>query len=196
MCISKAMRYGQRGQRGFTIIELVIFIVVIGVAVAGVLGVMNFTTSRSADPQLRKQALVLAEGMLEEVQTARFTFCTPDDAAAETAASTADCATPESVGLPPNDTSRPYLNVTDYVPAFGTAQPYTRDALDIKFPDGYSATVTLSPEVAFGPTNATVAPADATPANLNALRITVTVNYAGGNVTLVGYRTRYAPNLI
>ncbi|KAB8045000.1 type IV pilus modification PilV family protein [Janthinobacterium aquaticum] len=192
MC-TDPLRFGRRGQCGFTIIELVIFIVVIGVAVAGVLGVMNLTTSRSADPQLRKQALVLAEGLLEEIQSARFTFCKPDDAAAETAVNTAGCATPQAVGQPAG--TRPYLSVTDYVPAFGTAQPYIRDALDIKFPDGYSATVTLSPEVALGPADALV-PADATPANLNALRITVTVSYAGGNVTLVGYRTRYAPNLI
>lgn len=191
----KPVRSWQRGQRGFTIIELVIFIVVIGVAVAGILGVMTFTTSRSADPQLRKQALVLAEGMLEEVQTARFTFCTPDDPAAETAASTADCATPESVGLPPNGISRPYLNVTDYVAAFGTSQGYPTDAIGTNFPPGYTVAVTIAPETALGPTGAVV-PVDATPANMNALRITVTVTYGNQNVTLVGYRTRYAPNLI
>ena len=34
-------------------------------------------------------------------------------------------------------------------------------------------------------------------ANLNALRITVVVTYGGNqSITLVGYRTRYAPNLI
>lgn len=194
MC-TDPLRFGRHGQRGFTIIELVIFIVVIGVAVAGVLGVMNFTTSRSADPQLRKQALVLAEGMLEEVQTARFTFCTPDDPAAETAASTAECATPESVGLPAAGTLRPYLNVTDYVSAFGTAQTYTSDAVGTVFPAPYTLAVTIAPETALGPAGGLV-PSGAVPANMEALRITVTVTYPGQSITLVGYRTRYAPNLI
>lgn len=194
MCISDVVRHRRRVQRGFTIIELVIFIVVVGVAVAGVLGVMNFTTSRSADPQLRKQALVLAEGLLEEIQSARFTFCKPDDAAAETAAGTAECTTPQTVGQPAG--SRPYLSVIDYVSAFGTAVEYKKDAIDSPFPQGYTVTVAVSPEAALGPADALV-PADATPANLNALRITVTVSYGGNDsVTLVGYRTRYAPNLI
>ena len=64
----------------------------VGVAVLGVLRVISFTTANSADPQLRKQALVLAESMLEEVQLARFTYCDPmQDPAAETATSAADC---------------------------------------------------------------------------------------------------------
>lgn len=183
MC-TDPLRFGRRGQRGFTIIELVIFIVVIGVAVAGVLGVMNLTTSRSADPQLRKQALMLAEGMLEEVQGARYTFCNPNDPAAETAASTADCTTPQSMGQPTG--SRPYLSVTDYVPAFGTSKKYPDDALGALFFSPYEVAVTVTQEPNLGvgvPTS-------------ESLRITVTVTYGNQNVTLVGYRTRYAPNLI
>ena len=62
-------------------------------------------------------------------------------------------------------------------------------------------TVTVAPEAALGPVDAFVAPAagpvNASPANLEALRITVVVSYGGNqSITLVGYRTRYAPNLI
>jgi len=186
MCISDAARHRQRGQRGFTIIELVIFIVVVSVAVVGVLGVMTFTTSRSADPQLRKQALVFAEGMLEEVQGARFTFCKPDDPAAETAANPAACTTPQAAGLPPAGTLRPYLNVTDYVPAFGTAQTYNENAIGTPFVAPYRVSVTVAQEPNLGAGVPTT----------ESLRITVTVTYGNDNITLVGYRTRYAPNLI
>lgn len=192
-------------QRGFTLIELVIFILVISLAVVGLLGVISRTTSSSADPQLRKQALVLAESMLEEVQLARFTYCDALDPVAETATNAlpfnatgnpGGCNTPQNVGTPAS-TVRPYYNVTDYVDAFGTAKTYTDDAAGASFPKQYAVTVAITPEAALGPAGAQVAPADATPNNMNALRITVMVTYAGGQpVTLVGYRTRYAPNLI
>ena len=54
------------GVRGFSLIELVFFIVVVSVALAGVLQVMQVTTRASADPLVRKQALALAESILQE----------------------------------------------------------------------------------------------------------------------------------
>ena len=69
----------RRTARGFSFIELIIFIVIISIAVAGILMVMNYTTAHSADAQLRKQALAIAESLLEEIELARFTYCQPAD---------------------------------------------------------------------------------------------------------------------
>lgn len=52
---------------GFTLIELIIFIVVVSAGLAGILSVMNTTVKSSADPMVRKQAVALAESVLEEV---------------------------------------------------------------------------------------------------------------------------------
>lgn len=54
-------------QRGFTLIELIIFIVIVGVGVAGVLSVFTTSVKSSADPMVRKQALSIAESLLEEI---------------------------------------------------------------------------------------------------------------------------------
>ena len=81
-----------RQDRGLTLIELVLFITVVSAALAGVLSVFVQTTLRSADPMQRRQALAIAESLLEEVQLMPFTFCDGDDANAETATSTAGCA--------------------------------------------------------------------------------------------------------
>jgi MSHA pilin protein MshD len=184
-------------QRGVTLIELVIFIMIIGVALAGLLQVLNFTTKSSADPLRQKQALMIAEGLLEEVRLSAFTFCEPTDAKVATAANATECTVPESFGLTAGETSgRPHDNVNDYVAASGTPNAAFNDALgklvdahgnpvDV---DGYSAQVTIRPAVlnGIGDTGAS--------ADTDVLRITVEVSYDGQMLALDGYRTRYAPN--
>jgi MSHA pilin protein MshD len=54
-------------QGGLTFVELIIFIVVISVGIVGILSVMNLTTRSSADPMVRKQAMAMAEAVLEEI---------------------------------------------------------------------------------------------------------------------------------
>lgn len=55
-------------QRGISLIELIMFIVIISIAVAGILLVMNKVTGHSADTLVRKQALAVAESLLEEIE--------------------------------------------------------------------------------------------------------------------------------
>jgi MSHA pilin protein MshD len=149
--------------------------------------VFNIGARASADPMRRKQALAIAEGLMEEVRLARFTFCDGNDPVAGLPTTTvADCAIPEGLGQEANN-SRPFDNVSDY------AGNYSNDAAGNAFPAGYSATVAVVPDATLGPAGARIS-SDATPANMNVLRITVTVTYTGGDpVVLDGYRTRYAP---
>lgn len=71
-------------QRGISLIELIIFMVIISIAVAGVLLVMNKVTGQSSDALIRKQALAIAESVLEEVELQDFisalgvTACPPN----------------------------------------------------------------------------------------------------------------------
>ncbi|MCF8211534.1 MAG: prepilin-type N-terminal cleavage/methylation domain-containing protein [Rhodoferax sp.] len=60
--MNQSLRY-----RGFTLIELIIFIVIVGVGMAGILSVMNTVVKSSADPMVRKQTIAIAESLLEEI---------------------------------------------------------------------------------------------------------------------------------
>lgn len=184
MCISQQ----RQRQRGVTLIELVLFIVIVGLASAAILGVMSLTTRHSADPQLRKQALAIAEGMLEEIELARFTYCDPQDPAAQTATSPAGCSIPEGPGEEPNGAGRPFDNVNDYVSAYGTAKEYTTDAQGAVWAAG-------SPQKYIASVVITQVPLNGLPAT-ESLRIQVTVPYADQQIVLDGYRVRYAPNSI
>lgn len=62
----------RRSQSGVTLIELIVFIVIVSVGLTGVLSALNLSISRSADPLRAKQALAIAEGLLEEIQLKNF----------------------------------------------------------------------------------------------------------------------------
>lgn len=65
MCMSSAPASGFG--RGFTLIELLVFIVVVSIGLAGILSVMDTVVKSSADPMVRKQAVAVAESLLEEI---------------------------------------------------------------------------------------------------------------------------------
>ncbi len=183
--------------RGVTLIEVIMFTVIVGIAAGGILMVFANTSRASADPLIRKQALAIAESLVEEVRMMPFTFCDPDDPNVSTATSAAVGAGPtfcavaaEAAMAPEAGETRyaaltPYDNVNDYN-GFAMAG----GILDITGPPAipglgaYGATVVVAP-FAFGG----IAAAEA-------LQITVTVTGPGNIVvTLDGIRTRHAPNL-
>jgi MSHA pilin protein MshD len=192
-------------QRGVSLVELVVFIVVVGVAVVGVLAAMRLTTAASADPMIQKQALAIAEALLEEVQLQAFTYCDPDDANAGSAANGAGC-TGGAGG--PNDESRlvagalgpetaqsearssatfPFDNVSDYHGYDSNAAPGIRDINGTAIPQlaAYRAQISVVQQ------GLGVIPAQ------EALLIRVTVDGPAGTntqVVLDGYRVRYSPN--
>ncbi len=73
------------GQRGFTLIEMVLAIVVLGVGVAGVLLAFSTVTRGSADPVVAQQMLAVGEEMLEEIQLKPY-LATPNAAPTNTCA--------------------------------------------------------------------------------------------------------------
>ena len=196
MCIRPEQMRTRHGQLGISLIELIMFIVIVSVAVAGIMLVLNVTTKSSADPLVHKQALAIAESLLEEVELMPFTLCDPNDVNAASAVSATDC----SPGLdqnkggaaftsptPGSETrysgTDPFDNVADYgnfsMPA-GSIMDITNNNIGLA---GYSAGIAISRGAFAG------LPADA------ALLITVTVTGPDNlPVVLEGIRTRYSPN--
>jgi MSHA pilin protein MshD len=189
---------GYRAQGGLSMVEVIIFIVLVGVAIGAVLGVMNTVVSRSSDPMVRKQAMAIAEAVLEEVQLMPMTYCDPDDTNVLSAVNGAGCASPandETASAPQAGETRyssttPFDNVADYN-GFDTATAVPSGIHDIAGNpmtglDGYRATVLVAPAALAG-TGYTVAAA-------NALLVTVSVTGpTGESVRLQAYRTRHAP---
>jgi MSHA pilin protein MshD len=174
--------------RGFTLIELLVFIVVVSAALAGVLRIFTQATVAGADPMQRRQALAIAESVLDEVMLMPFTFCDGDDANVQAATSAAGCAgAAEALGAEAGEgrfATPQFDHVNDY---HGYTMAGIVDITNAAVAGlaGYGAQVTV----------AAVALGTITAASGNALRITVTVTAPGGDtLTLDGYRSRHAPN--
>ena len=174
--------------RGLTMIELVVFMGVVSAALAGVLRIFIQATAASADPALVRQALAVAESLLEEVQLMPVTFCDGDDANVSTATSTAGCAgVADAIGPDAGEgrhATPQFDHVNDY---HGLSMAGITDITNTAVTGlaGYSASVTV----------AAVALGSITSGSGDAVRITVTVTGPGStSITLDGYRSRFAPN--
>ncbi len=176
-------------QRGLSLIELLVFIVVVGIAVTGMLSVYGQISRTSVDPMIRKQAVAIAESLLEEVLAKPYTYCDPDDPNVTTATSAAGCTVNETAMGPEAGETRysnltPFDNVNDYN-GFAMAGIVDLSGNAIAPLAAYAASVQVQPAGAF----------NGIPAG-QTLLVTVTVTAPGNfGVTLSGYRTRYAPNL-
>jgi MSHA pilin protein MshD len=161
-------------QSGVTLIELVISIVIISIGVAGILQVMNATTSRSADPMVREQAQLIAEAYMEEILLKK--FWDPQDN--------------RVCPLPPEASRDLYDNVCDYS---GLPDNIVRDQFGTTIPGLGSYNVAVAVTTSGVNLNGLVnGPALD---EFRVLRVDVTVTGPGdAAVTLSGYRTNYNCN--
>jgi len=152
----------QRRQYGFTLMEVIIFIVVVSVGLTGILVVSTQTTKASADPMVRKQAMALADSILEEILLKA--YCDPDTVNLSTV--------PATCGVNTVEASRDlYDAVDDYngqTKTIFTDWPSSLNSYDV------AITVTAT-----------------TLGVLPAKRVTVTVSGGANVVSISGYRTNY-----
>lgn len=149
-------------QKGFTLIEVIIFIVVVGAGLAGILSVMNTVVKSSADPLIAKQTVAIAESMLEEILLKEF-------------------ANP--VGGYTGGSRALFDDVDDYIGYTTTTGIVDLTGTAVAGLANYNITgVTVA---------VTTAVENAALNALGAKRVTVTVTGPQGAVSLTGYRANY-----
>ncbi|MBP9712560.1 MAG: type II secretion system protein [Sterolibacterium sp.] len=162
--------------KGFTLIELIMYIIIVGVGLVGVLSTFQVATAHSGDPMLRKQALTVAEMMLEQILSRRYqndlfdpnntgnTFgCTP--------ATPTPCRVNTVADLPN------YNDVSDYAD-WSQSGVYQQDgSLNPALGTTYTVAVSVTPIVLNG---------------VATKRVTVTVSgHSFETLSLTGYRASY-----
>jgi MSHA pilin protein MshD len=147
--------------RGLTLIEMVIFIVIVSVGVLGILSVLNITAKGSADPMVRKQAMTMAEAILEEILSKDATATLP-----ETNMNTCPARSQ-------------YVGVNDYACFDGVPATAVISGAN---------TLGASQVPALAAFSATVAIAAVNVSGQSLLRVSVTVTGANQTISLFGYR--------
>src|SRR5882724_7890744 len=158
--------------RGATLVEVVMFIVIIATALSAVLGTLSLTVGRSSDPLVARQALAVAESMLQEVMSQPYTANDLDGGA--------NAIGPEA-GETRSSTTSPFDHVDDYngYSMSGIVKP---DGTAVTGLSTYNASVVVAAQAL-----------DNIPAG-EGLLVTVTVTGPGGySVALRGFRARVAP---
>lgn len=193
--------------RGFSLLELTVTIIVIGLAASGLFTIMDVTARGSADPMLQKQAMVLAESMMNEIRLMPFTYCDPDDPTASSAVSasvgagactsTVEDIGPETIGgvtetrYGGTQVNSQFDNVSDYDGfSMGPSNGGIKDIAgnSISELSKFNVSVSVAPQ---GMGAAGAYPAIATS---EALLITVTVtDPAGMQTVLNSIKTRFGP---
>jgi MSHA pilin protein MshD len=167
---------GSSKQRGASLIELIMFIVIISGALMGILSVMNVTTKYSADPLIHKQAIAVAESLLEEIELQDFID-----------QNTGSTTCPAAVTPTTRSTVYHIVACYDGYPNGGATTGISgMDGNAITSLANYTASVTIDKTTsALGTGGNTILAG-------SAVRITVTVTDPQNNpITIDGYRTKY-----
>ncbi len=159
-------------ERGATLVEVVLFIVIIATALSAVLGTLTLTVRRSADPLVARQALAIAESLLQEVMAQPYTANDLDGGA--------NAIGPEA-GESRTSTTSPFDHVDDYN-GYSMTGIVKADGSAVTGLSAYNASVAVSAQALGGI------------ASTEGLLVTVTVTGPGGySVALSGYRARVSP---
>ena len=126
--------YRHPGEKGMTLVELIVAMVIVTIALGGVLTVMNFATRHSGDAVLLQQSVAIAEAYMEEITLKNF-------------------SDPDSDG----ETSRPLFDDVDDYNGLSDQGAHDQNGNLITGLSSYSVDVSVVPQGGFGPTGMTVA---------------------------------------
>lgn len=186
-------------QGGVTLIEQIVFIIVVSVGVIGILATMRPSLRFSADPQLRKQQLAVAESLLAEILHQPFTYCDPDDANAGTATLSGSVPTCAAAANDQDNQGNPLTSIPAGMESRFDGTPGRQFDNVADYADYSQAGVTglSSAAVAGYAAQVNITRVGGTfglSSDGAALKVDVTVTGSNAEpLTLTGYRFRYAP---
>lgn len=160
-----------RCARGFTLIEVLIAIIVLAVATVGILFVYTSASRGTADALNSKQAMAIAEAMVEEIQLTAFSNPSPGGFSG--------AATPAN--------RQNFDDVSDYN-GYASTGVFTIDDFAITSLANYNVSVSVTPAAFAGGAGATD---DITAADAKLITVTVTNPTAHVSVSLDGWRVNY-----
>jgi MSHA pilin protein MshD len=163
------------GQRGTTLVEVIIFVLIVSIAVVSVVSSLSLAVRQSSDPLVQRQTLAIGESLIQEIDSQPYAQKDPYN----------PTGPDDAIGPEPGETRAgsplPFDNPNDY--------------------SGYSETGIVAPDgsavAGLGTYSASVVATQQAMGNVPAsdgLLVVVTATGPDGQpVTLTTFRARYAP---
>ncbi|MBC7717342.1 MAG: type II secretion system protein [Pseudorhodobacter sp.] len=120
----------RKTQRGTSLVELIVLIVVVGIVVTAAMGALGTLSVRSADPLVQRQALAVAQSLLDEALAQP----TPDG----------DALGPEP-GESRGSATAPFNHVNDYN-GYATTGIRNFDGTPVAALESYNANISVRPQ--------------------------------------------------
>ena len=135
-----------RNKKGFSLIEMILFIVVFTLGVMGIMILYYNTLGRTSDPLVRERGIQVAQAVMDEILSKKWDENTPNGGCKDNDYSTLCSPNNSSIG-PDNDENniRDYDDVDDYVDT-GTNYKKTKtwNSSDFGLTPGYTVKITVS----------------------------------------------------
>lgn len=136
-----------RQNRGFTLVELVLFIVIVGVATAGIVVAFTQSTAHTHEPLIRQRTLAIANAYMDEILRKRWNENTPiEGGCVVTPSGMCGSVIPEAATLGADGTEdrAAYDDVDDYGSLAANHNPAGQGGAALANHAGYTVTVTVS----------------------------------------------------
>lgn len=171
-------------QRGFSLIEIILFIAIVGVAMAGISATYVNATAHSHEPYLRQRALAVANAYMDEILRKRWNENTPIGGGCINTGSScaASAVVPVAIGDDEGGVRSNYDDVDDYNALAGGQLPTDSNGTAMPGYAGFNVKVEVTQPAAAW--NALPA------ADVRLIKVTVT-SPNGETIALDAYRVNY-----
>ncbi len=177
-------------QRGFSLIELVMFIIIVSIAVAGMTGQFSQSASRSHEPLLRQKGVLLANFYMDEILRKKWNHNTPAGGGCVDTGVGTNCnpGSPLAVAIG-NDgqTLSAFDDIDDYH-GLNDNPPQDQAGATLTGFGGYSVVVTVD-SPAFDPLGDVTR--DVETVDIRRIRVDVTVTALNETLSLIAYRSNF-----
>ncbi len=138
--------FNRKDRKGFTLVEIILFIVVFSVGVVGIMSVFYNTLGKTGNPLVRDRAIQVAQAAMENIFNKKWDENTPNGGCKEEDYALSCNYSNSSIGADSGETGiNDYDDVDDYVSTGSSYKKYrVWQSEDLGLSEGFNVKVTVS----------------------------------------------------
>ena len=178
-----------KAHKGFSLIEIVMFIVIVGIAVSGMVTLFTANVVHSHEPLLRQKATILANFYMDEILRKKWNEATPTGGGCVDTGSGTCPTGPTAIAIGTDSETRPDFDDIDDYHGLNNNPPEDQSGTALSDFSGYSVTVAVTTGTAWDPLGDAARDVEAN--DVLRIQIDVAVSATNETLTLIAYRNNF-----